>query len=329
MLEALTTSTNSDCLDLLKRVPQSSTFFVDKTELNAIALDLIPKRNSRVYSSWIDTSTTSPANLALASVWLSNCLINHRPCQQAQRDIKFPRRIINISDPSSPFLENGENKVDQYVTLSYKWGQSKRYVTTTNNLKTHMKEIPIKDLPQTFIEAIKVASILKFRWLWIDALCIIQDSKADQDGEIGKMDEIFQFSTLTLFAAAGQNADAGLSVTRDPRWFKPCRLNLKATLDGTTVEGRSYVTLDYDREPQAPLFTRGWVLQEEILATRGLIFGNRELAWRCLCGSATESYPQYKGSQGVVKKMSELATVHYERWREYPTGWDGFNILRM
>jgi hypothetical protein len=34
------------------------------------------------------------------------------------------------------------------------------------------------------------------------------------------MDQVFRGSIVTLFATAGDNADAGLSITRDPRWVK-------------------------------------------------------------------------------------------------------------
>jgi hypothetical protein len=70
------------------------------------------------------------------------------------------------------------------------------------------------------------------------------------------MDQIFRYLTLTLFATARNDADARLSASRDPRYVKPCRLNLKTTLSEKTVEGTAYITIDRDKEP-APLFDRG------------------------------------------------------------------------
>jgi hypothetical protein len=160
-----------------------------------------------------------------------------------------------------------------YVTLSYKWGESRRYVTNTQNLELHKTEIPLKALPWTFKDAIYVANTLRFSWLWIDALCILQDSKDDQTHEIEKMDLIFRHSVLTLFAVTAEHADSGLLVSRDPRWVKPCRLTLQTTLREQTMQGSSYITLDEDQESHEPLFDRGWVLQEEVLSTRGLMFG--------------------------------------------------------
>ena len=112
---------------------------------------------------------------------------------------------------------------------------------------------------------------------------------------------------------------------RDPRWTEPSLLTLRTTLDGKTVEGSSYMTIDSARR-DSPLYTRGWVLQEEVLAVRGLIYGSYELAWRCLCSNATESSPHCTGK---VTTLRELGSEQYDRWRSYSGGIDGFDLLRM
>ena len=289
---------------------------------------LLAEQSPQLYSPWLDCSTISPANLALASSWLKNCLQNHWPCTDGHSPGPLPTRIINVSDPREPRLEDGLHRSKQYVTLSYMWGTRRRYVTTEANLSVHKTSLPLTQLPLTFKDAIHVTYMLGFQWLWIDALCIVQDSKEDRAREVGAMDEIFRCSTLTLFAASGKSVDAGLAVPRDPRWTKPCLLEMRTTLDGETVEGSSYVTIDSARRdsPDSPLYTRGWVLQEEVLAVRGLIFGSYELAWRCLCSDATESIPHCTGKVATIR---ELGSKQYNRWRSYSGGPDGFNLLRM
>ena len=101
--------------------------------------------------------------------------------------------------------------------------------------------MPLEELPWTFKEAINVAHALGFRWHWIDALCTLQDSKEDQGHEIIRIDSVFRSSVLTLFATAGNNADAGLSAEHDPRLVKPCIIKLKTTLDGKTVESQTFI----------------------------------------------------------------------------------------
>lgn len=138
------------------------------------------------------------------------------------------------------------------------------------------------------------------------------------------MDKIFRCSVRTLFAAAGEGADAGLGASRDPRWNKPCLLTLRTTLDDMTVEGSSYISVDCETTPM-PLYTRGWVLQEQVLSSRGLIFSDCELIWRCLRCGASESSPAYIGR---VSSIDELGSGDKGK-RNYSKGIDGFDLLRM
>lgn len=271
-------------------------------------------RDRSLYSPWTDCSTTSPACISLASVWLDNCRRHHVPCRNFQGDGTFPRRIINISDPQRPVLEDGNGKEGDYITLSYKWGDCKRFVTTSRNIKQYQKEIPWQRLPWSFRDAINITHALGFQWIWIDALCILQDSTADLVSQINKMDLIFRSSVMTLYAAAGDSANSGLSVERDPRPVKTCMLELQTTLSRTTVKGQSLVMVDGYHDSYKPLFDRGWVLQEEVLAPRGLVFGQKQIAFRCVCGSCDETRPDViadvQTTQDLGHRSSDLDPFH-------------------
>jgi hypothetical protein len=175
-----------------------------------------------IYSPWLDARTNSPANLILAKLWLTKCLRDHGDCSSLDPLSTLPRRVIDVSNPEAPFLYITNAQNARYVTLSYKWGDSIKYVTTTKNEDQHYQVISLKHLPWTFREAINVTHCLEIRYLWIDALCIIQDSKDDVQREIAVMDKIYRDSTLTIFAAGGDHANSGLSVDRNPFWTKPC-----------------------------------------------------------------------------------------------------------
>jgi hypothetical protein len=209
------------------------------------------------------------------------------------------------------------------VTLRYKWGDSVKYVTTTKNEGQHYQAVSLKHLRWTFREAIDVTHCLEIRYLWIDALCIIQDSKGDVQREIAVMDKIYRDSTLTIFAAGGDNADSGLSVDRNPFWTKPCEIYLRTTASGHQSKGRFTVTLGSLPET-FPLSERGWVLQEEILSRRGLIFGSKQLSWRCLCATASEGHPDFPLGQKKKSKPEDKSTRD-----QYPAGTDEFNRLRF
>ncbi|WAO94579.1 HET domain-containing protein [Fusarium falciforme] len=107
----------------------------------------------------------------------------------------------------------------RYACLSYCWGKSEFTVTTRGNLKGHLElGIELKGLPQTFQDAVEVARELKLRYLWIDALCIIQDEDDHEDWkrECGNMASIYRNSYLTIAAAWATSANGGCFTTPDP-----------------------------------------------------------------------------------------------------------------
>ena len=160
-------------------------------------------------SPGLHISTTFPACVNLAYTWLKNCLDNHSPCTAFQSRGSLPSRVINVSDPKRPSLEHGESRNEQYVTLSYKWGDNIKYTTSKHNIESHHTAIPVDKLPKTFQQAIDTTFKL-------NALSIIQDCAVEKHHEIAKMGEVFQCSTLTLFAECADNANAGLSSIRNP-----------------------------------------------------------------------------------------------------------------
>lgn len=90
----------------------------------------------------------------------------------------------------------------RYIALSHRWGeptpeQKERYCTTKRNYKDRLKNgISLKSLPQTFQDAVKVTRALGQWFLWIDALCIVQEDKEDWDKESQNMEQVFQFCIL-------------------------------------------------------------------------------------------------------------------------------------
>jgi hypothetical protein len=73
--------------------------------------------------------------------------------------------------------EKGERA--QYAVLSHCWGGYQPLKTEESTLKERMKAIEFKELPRTFRDAIKITRSLLIDYLWIDSLCIIQDSVSD------------------------------------------------------------------------------------------------------------------------------------------------------
>ena len=292
----------------------------DALSAEAIAQQDEEQHSNHEFSPECDASTLSDANIALASAWLKTCSETHTACRDAISASYLPTRLINIVNPSHPFLEDNEVvSIRSYATLSYVWGNvTKRYVTNSGNFEQHYNSIPRCDLPKTFQEAIDLASRLGFKHIWIDALTIIQDSVEDSRTEIARMGDVYKQSALTIFAGAGDNVDAGLSMTRDPRLTKPCQLDFAATIGDETHQISAYVQSLPERSP-CPLDTRGWILQEEVLAPRQLVFRHSEMQWTCRSCELSESMPTTHAAspdtlddvkKGLVGRKPEMVTTY-------------------
>ncbi|OCL10873.1 hypothetical protein AOQ84DRAFT_256171, partial [Glonium stellatum] len=102
----------------------------------------------------------------------------------------------------------------RYFALSYVWGTAKTLQTVEANVRKLEQEGAFSscsnELPNTVRNVIKFVSQIGERHLWIDALCIVQDNPLEKMDLINQMDKIYQNAFLTIVAAAGRDANAGL-----------------------------------------------------------------------------------------------------------------------
>lgn len=100
-----------------------------------------------------------------------------------------------------------------YLTLSYVWGTEKYFIATKANIKFLEEDQSLfhraHQLPRTIKDAIKITRILCQRYIWVDALCIVQDDDDERAVQVKNMDRIYKNSKLTIINASGTNADSG------------------------------------------------------------------------------------------------------------------------
>ena len=170
-----------------------------------------------------------------------------------------------------------------YAALSYCWGGSRNLLTTTTNLAQHKRAIPTDSLPLTILDAALLASSLGLAYLWIDALCILQDSPEDKQTEILRMADIFRSSRVTIVASAAQTVyDGFLNTPRAPLQGFDI-LQKDALNDDNDV---AWIELDESSRPRERYWsqgpnTRSWCLEERYLSARLLIFTNADVIWVC------------------------------------------------
>jgi hypothetical protein len=121
--------------------------------------------------------------------WLDECLTAHPESlspdgQSLSHRFPLPTRVIDVgtdTDPIAKIIQPSSVIHEQYIILSYCWGKQRFLTSVSANIAAHMERLPESNLPQTFTDAIDVTRRLGFRYLWIDALCIIQDSAEDKN----------------------------------------------------------------------------------------------------------------------------------------------------
>lgn len=113
--------------------------------------------------------------------WYDNCVENHERCKVTQLGpLYYPTRLLDIGDEHDSGVEliitATSNLEGSYLTLSHRWGDGHMYTLTMAELRNFQAGIPLANLPRIFRDAVKIARHLRVRDLWIDSLCIIQDS---------------------------------------------------------------------------------------------------------------------------------------------------------
>ena len=93
--------------------------------------------------------------------------------------------------------------------LSYRWGDSNNLTTSSTSLDDRLRCILFKDMPRKTRDSVIVTRRLKLRYLWVDALCIVQDDKAEWMREAEKMAEIYMNSYCIIAAHSADHANHG------------------------------------------------------------------------------------------------------------------------
>lgn len=202
--------------------------------------------------------------------------------------------IVSLEDKSLESLE--------YVALSYVWGP-KQKITLTRKTETQLAEpesIVDGVASLTIVDAAELCRRLGMQYLWVDALCIIQDDDNDKADQLKAMSHIYRCASFTILAASGQDAGAGLPGLRQgTRCFQQEEVLVAQATDSepalslmTTCNPKSSTMVHYLEE--TVWNTRGWTFQERYLSSRCLVFTEEQVYFSCneaiFC---EESYSEY------------------------------------
>ncbi|KAF5548772.1 het-domain-containing protein [Fusarium phyllophilum] len=213
---------------------------------------------------------------------------------------------------------NEDTKAAQFVSyaaLSYCWGDTghNRFKTEKETLAMRKQGFDYIQLPSTLRDAVKVARSLDLVYLWVDALCIVQDWEEDKSREISKMWQIYRSATIVISAALASHSDQGFLHERD---LESCYLSTwaipwhRVDNEGNRFEEFAFCAEgEIRRVTKEPIDYRAWTLQENTLANRVLRFGSSQMIWRCprgyhVDGGSKEEEPLDKDSTVIEVKAS-------------------------
>ncbi|ORY18040.1 heterokaryon incompatibility protein-domain-containing protein [Clohesyomyces aquaticus] len=219
--------------------------------------------------------------------WLENCFSNHF-CPWATK-ARLPTRVLDVSVINSHGVSSELDKIrlhhssvdetESYVALSYCWGGPQPLSLNARTIDDLTGGITLSCLPKTIVDAVRVTRDLGLRYLWVDSLCIMQDSTDDKTKEIRHMGNIYENAHVTIAAANAPTVEHGflkakLDMFFYKRWERlPFGKNGEVYIAGVGLRR-------YDTQLE-PLAQRGWAFQEDLLSPRMLIFDTLGLRWRC------------------------------------------------
>ncbi|KAI0544506.1 heterokaryon incompatibility protein-domain-containing protein [Xylaria curta] len=291
--------------------PKLETNLIELKVSRVSSIQHIPKRPE------VSSQPLSERAFTFIRTCLENCVQKHNVCQQGSS--RPPKRLIHIEETGKASVKVVETSLDfrePYVALSYCWGKGVCLKTTKSNILDMMIDIGRAKLPSVISDAIQITSVLGFKYIWIDSLCIIQDDLRDWEEESARMCSIYEGAHLTIAASSAESANIPLTQCHrryEPTTFLCCQNTDKnETSNIVRLAAREECEYGFHNEDAArrpdrePLHDRGWTLQEAILSTRVVFYTPTELQWQCLAVQTCECQIPPPTKPGVITTRAHM-----------------------
>lgn len=260
------------------------------------------------------SQTNDIVDFALASTlangknWFKECRTAHAECRVRSRFV--PTRLLDVGLPEGPNDVNTRlldvaspegskdlklidtrrsgihgNTYIEYATLSHCWGKTKHITTESSTRKKREAGITFSELNRTFQDAVLVTRALELRYLWIDSLCIVQDSSTDWQKESSLMGSVYKGAVINIFADAAEDGDQGFLSKRTLSSFPYTLLSENSHGMLFMKPSKRQRTMEYSGN----LRRRAWVFQEYSLSACSIRYNLNGLVWECRCGCHYDS----------------------------------------
>ncbi|KAH8889258.1 HET-domain-containing protein, partial [Thozetella sp. PMI_491] len=226
-------------------------------------------------------------DVRLPSRWLQTCIsLHHESCSLLESD----KNIFASPRQADIYLLYLTSR--KYAALSYVWGARQRLVLTEQNRESLKRPCALDGtVSRTIQDAISFTATVGLTYIWVDALCIIQDNDDDKAAQISNFSGIYTKAVFTIVAAAGIDAEKGLPGVSMPRTSMQHEVPVSPDMSLLTTlssQATAYAQTDTHSLAQTKWASRGWTLQERALSRRLLMFTEDQILWTCGATSAFE-----------------------------------------
>lgn len=176
-----------------------------------------PSLYSRMHQE-LPLRSGSPMSVRWARKIIQECVQDHSIGWLSDpQALTMPLRLLDLrglaADGSGvvKLMENlSTSEPPHYVCLSYCWGGDQKIMLQESTRSALVDGIPLLSLPLNFQHIMPFIQQLGYAFLWIDALCIRQDSDKEMATEISRMGGIYESATLTVALASSSNVEDGI-----------------------------------------------------------------------------------------------------------------------
>ncbi|KAI3336926.1 HET-domain-containing protein [Xylariaceae sp. AK1471] len=286
-------------------------------------------------------TTLSDDNVTMVKHWIDNCVNSHFPCS-APRGTAYwiPSRLLKLDDAEHGLkirlIESSGHHLRvgiKFAALSHVWGNWSTLPPLrllSSNFEQLKDGIKVSELPKNFVDAAHVCARLGLRYLWVDSLCIIQDSLGDWREQAVLMHLVYRHALVTIVATSATSCHDGF-LERNLDTIPAVKVAYscpKACENSASSENYMIVCAYANPQDTYRIFaingskwdTRAWTMQERSLSTRMVHFCQNKMFFECRgCLQSEENEPTQESDtinstlwpRGTFVSFAEL----YQHWQ--------------